>query len=214
MRSINLLILLLLSVSTPASARSSEQFPGNATGPLVSAPANNSMAGKNMNGTSQHNKTNALNLHGPGNSTAGTPSAKTNSTRPYSQEAGISGPAFISLEDLSALRSQLDVLDVQVKIAERQKRLHELTLFALQPPRSEISKNKTPAVQKKHQPSWPKIVSIQGVDGRLSATLSSSEGIQTVTEGSNAGPGKVVSITSSKVLIHAKGRDIALKFKE
>ncbi|ACS79760.1 type IV pilus biogenesis protein PilP [Maridesulfovibrio salexigens] len=124
-------------------------------------------------------------------------------------------PAFarpaVSLGDANYLRSLIAYKKLQVALAKENKKLLELTVPVPTP--TEPSNSKSTA-KKKRRPTWPKVVSIQGVDGRLSATLSSSAGIETVRVGNNAGPGKVVSITPNKVLVRSGGKNIALKFKE
>lgn len=117
----------------------------------------------------------------------------------------------VSLGDANYLRSLIAYKKLQVALAKENKKLLELTIPVPTPTEPASSKSTT---KKKHRPTWPKVVSIQGVDGRLSATLSSSAGIETVRVGNNAGPGKVVSITPNKVLVRVNGKNIALKFKE
>ncbi|WP_031480030.1 hypothetical protein [Maridesulfovibrio frigidus] len=115
------------------------------------------------------------------------------------------------LSYFTSLRSDLELLKLQVSIAEQNQKL-----IKLHTPDPAVIKaiQQKPAKKKQYRPVWPKIVSIQGVDGRLSATLSSSAGVQTVKTGSNAGPGKVASITPSTVLIRFNGKNVPLKFKE
>ena len=117
----------------------------------------------------------------------------------------------VSLGDANYLRSLIAYKKLQVALAKENKKLLELTMPVPAPTKASSAKS---TAQKKHRPTWPKVVSIQGVDGRLSATLSSSAGIETVRIGNNAGPGKVVSITPNKVLVRSGGKNIALKFKE
>jgi len=115
------------------------------------------------------------------------------------------------LRYFTSLRSELEMKKLEVAIAEQNKKLIELHT-----PNPAVVKaiQQKPAGKRHYRPVWPKIVSIQGVDGRLSATLSSSDGVQTVKAGSNAGPGKVVSITPTNVLIRFNGKNVPLKFKE
>ncbi|TIH11256.1 hypothetical protein D0S45_20215 [Marinifilum sp. JC120] len=124
-------------------------------------------------------------------------------------------PAFarpaISISDVNYMRSLIEYRKLQVKLAKEEKDLLELTVPDPVPTKSPNSKS---TAKKKSRSAWPKVVSIQGVDGRLSATLSSSAGIETVRVGNNAGPGKVVSITPNKVLVRSGGKNVALKFKE
>jgi type IV pilus biogenesis protein PilP len=115
------------------------------------------------------------------------------------------------LSYFTSLRSELELKKLEVAIAEQNQKLTKL--YTPDPAVIKAVQQK-PAKKKHYRPVWPKIVSIQGVDGRLSATLSSSSGVQTVKIGSNAGPGKVASITPSTVLIRFNGKNVPLKFKE
>ncbi|WP_415713359.1 hypothetical protein [Maridesulfovibrio sp.] len=117
----------------------------------------------------------------------------------------------VSIGDVNYMRSLIEYRKLQVKLAKEEKELLELSI---PDPALPTPKKQKETLKKKKGPAWPKVVSIQGVDGRLSATLSSSAGIETVRVGSNAGPGKVISITPNKVLVRSGGKNIALKFKE
>ena len=80
-------------------------------------------------------------------------------------------PAFarpaVSLGDANYLRSLIAYKKLQVALAKENKKLLELTVPVPTPTEPASSKSTT---KKKHRPTWPKVVSIQGVDGRLSAT--------------------------------------------
>ncbi|NDV28946.1 type IV pilus biogenesis protein PilP [Desulfovibrio sp. JC010] len=219
MRLINLVLIMLL-LATAVYAQESADMASFAD-PLVSAPANSSMPvgnGTAFNATAagHDNGTNATipTFYEATNSTSnGTTTQPNSAEKQTSARPKISGPAFVSLEGLSALHSQLDVLNVQVKIAEKQKKLRELTMpiIPVLPPASAAPKT---AVKKTSRPVWPKIVSIQGVDGRLSATLVSRDGVQTVSEGASVGIGRVDVITPQSVLVRHNGKNIPLKFVE
>lgn len=88
----------------------------------------------------------------------------------------------VSLGDANYLRSLIAYKKLQVALAKENQKLLELTVPVPAPTKASSSKSTT---KKKHRPTWPKVVSIQGVDGRLSATLSSSAGIETVRVGNN-----------------------------
>ena len=113
------------------------------------------------------------------------------SAPPVASESVLSGPSFISLSSLTALRSQLDALDVQVKIADKQKRLHELSMAMYPVP---AITQKTVKQKKRKAFVYPRI--------------------QTVQAGSSAGHGRVTSITPSTVLVRYNGKNVSLKFKE
>ncbi|NDV24848.1 type IV pilus biogenesis protein PilP [Desulfovibrio sp. JC022] len=219
MRLINLVLILLLLATAVYAQESADTEPLPEL--LVSEPVNGSMPvgnGTTFNATAAGHS-NATNATIP--AFYETTNSTSNATvKPYvskknqvTVKSKISGPAFVSLEGLSALHSQLDVLNVQVNIAERQKKLRELTMpvIPVLPPASTKPKA---AAKKKSRPVWPKVISIQGVDGRLSATLVSRDGVQTVTEGEKVGTGRVDSITSKSVVVRYNGKNIPLKFKE
>lgn len=219
MRLINLVLIVLLLATAVYAQEPVGTDPLSEL--LVSEPVNGSMpVGNNtpFNATAARhsNATNATILafyktnNSTSNATTTQPASKKNQT---SARPKISGPSFVSLEGLSALHSQLDVLNMQVKIAEKQKKLRELTkpIIPVLPPASAKPKA---AVKKKSRPVWPKVISIQGVDGRLSATLVSRDGVQTVTEGATVGAGRVNSITSQSVVVRHNGKKIPLKFME
>ncbi|WP_419783927.1 hypothetical protein [Maridesulfovibrio sp.] len=141
------------------------------------------------------------------NATAGT--EKTVAQQPANIATTIAAPA-VTISDVNYIRNLIEYKKLQVALAKQNKELIELTtpvLPAVMPKTKASSKRRC-------NPAWPKVVSIQGVDGRLSATLSSSAGLETVQVGDKAGPGKIVSITPRKVLARANGKNIALKFKE
>ncbi len=135
----------------------------------------------------------------------------TNKPIKESNKSELSETNITPLSYFTSLRSDLELLKLQVSIAEQNQKL-----IKLHTPDPAVIKaiQQKPAKKKQYRPVWPKIVSIQGVDGRLSATISSSAGVQTVKTGSNAGPGKVASITPSTVLIRFNGKNVPLKFKE
>ncbi|CCO24024.1 type IV pilus biogenesis protein PilP [Maridesulfovibrio hydrothermalis] len=126
---------------------------------------------------------------------------------------GPSGVQTVPLSYLTSMRALIEARKLEVALAKEDKKLREL--FAPDPALIKASqKEKKQSKKRKSRPVWPRIISIQGVDGRLSATLLSSAGVETVERGDKAGPGKVVSITPSKVLVRFNGRNIPLKFKE
>ncbi|WP_031485708.1 hypothetical protein [Maridesulfovibrio frigidus] len=146
-----------------------------------------------------------------GNLTSNSTENLTNKPIKESNKTELSETNITPLSYFTSLRSDLELLKLQVSIAEQNQKL-----IKLHTPDPAVIKaiQQKPAKKKQYRPVWPKIVSIQGVDGRLSATLSSSAGVQTVKPGSNAGPGKVASITPSTVLIRFNGKNVPLKFKE
>ncbi|SDK77695.1 type IV pilus biogenesis protein PilP [Maridesulfovibrio ferrireducens] len=181
------------SSSTDAASTSFFEALSNGT-TEISAQTEESRVDLNMNNPIG-NSTN----HSIGNSTNENKKNKSSETR------------ITPLSYFTSLRSHLELKKLEVAIAEQEQKL-----IKLHTPDPAVIKaiQQTPARKKQYRPVWPKIISIQGVDGRLSATLSSSAGVQTVKTGSNAGPGKVASITPSTVLIRFNGKNVPLKFKE
>lgn len=209
---------LLIDVDT-GNATSSTNATGNiALGNATNATANLSAANgtaitafmTDSNSTAEAGKQENFK---PANNATASPQQETRpdpTVQTGPQDAVLARPA-VSISDMNNMRSLIEYRKLQVKLAKEEKELLELTVPIPAPAKTSSIKTTS---KKKSRPTWPKVVSIQGVDGRLSATLSSPAGIETVRVGNNAGPGKVVSITPKKVLVRANGRNIALKFKE
>ncbi|NDV26917.1 hypothetical protein [Desulfovibrio sp. JC010] len=195
----------------------------NATAPIAQANATNTTANSNVaNGTSitafmtdsnSTDKDQKPEAPASAENATATPAQTTapEATEQVAQHSSTFARPAVSLGDANHLRNLIEYRNLQVKLAKKEKELLELSIPdpALITPKKQEAKPK-----KKRCPAWPKVVSIQGVDGRLSATLSSSAGIETVRVGNTAGPGKVVSITPNKVLVRTNGKNVALKFKE
>ncbi len=201
---------LLIKVATTTNSTQKFSVAGstNATNGTADSNATNSgaiaafMANSNSTEKDQEKKSAATT-----NATAGT--EKTVAQQPANIATTIAAPA-VTISDVNYMRNLIEYKKLQVALAKQNKELIELTtpvLPAVMPKTKASSKRKC-------RPTWPKVVSIQGVDGRLSATLSSSAGLETVQVGDKAGPGKIVSITPRKVLARANGKNVALKFKE
>lgn len=124
------------------------------------------------------------------------------------------------LGDLARMRGQKHLLEQQVKIAELEQKLKEarnpvapvavvpapeIVLPPLEPPKTEV-KNKAS--------SGPVVLSVQGVAGKLSATIRTSTGdVVTVEHGRRFGGG-VLSVTRDSVLIRTGASTRAVPFKE
>ncbi|WP_320005650.1 hypothetical protein [Maridesulfovibrio sp.] len=198
-------LLIEMAAQTNSTQKFSVAGSTNATNGTADSNATNSgaiaafMANSNSTEKSQEQEP----TESTANATAGT--EKTVAQQP----ANITRPA-VTISDVNYIRNLIEYKKLEVALAKQNKELIELTtpvLPAVMPKTKASSKRRC-------NPAWPKVVSIQGVDGRLSATLSSSAGLETVHVGDKAGPGKIVSITPRKVLARANGRNIALKFKE
>jgi len=197
---------LLIEVAAPTNSTQKFSVAGstNATNGTADSNATNSTTiTAFMNNSNSAEKDQEQKSAATANATAGT--EKTVAQQP----ANITRPA-VTISDVNYMRNLIEYKKLQVALAKQNKELIELTtpvLPAVMPKTKASSKRRC-------NPAWPKVVSIQGVDGRLSATLSSSAGLETVQVGDKAGPGKIVSITPRKVLARANGKNIALKFKE
>jgi|GEM_PF-4542124 hypothetical protein len=215
---------LLIDVDTGnATSSANSTSPVNATGAMTQTNATNAttnsnvanatamtafMTDSNSTAESQEQETSA-----PAENATAKPKQLTES-EPMGKVAqpvpSLARPA-VSIGDVNYMRSLIEFKKLEVALAKENKKLLELTVPVPVPSKASNAKS---TAKKKRRQAWPKVVSIQGVDGRLSATLSSSAGIETVRVGNNAGLGKVVSITPNKVLVRSGGKNIALKFKE
>lgn len=205
--------LITMSNATNATSRSfSENATAFSNSPNAVNAAGITAFAKESNSTSPAEKsTEAKATVSNQNGTGSVPQADKNKDQEAIRPLPTVSNSAVSISDLNYLRSLIEARKLQVSLAKEENKLRELHT-----PDPALTKAllKKPAQKEKCRPAWPQVVSIQGVDGRLSATLSSPAGFETVRIGNSAGPGKVVSITPSKVLVRFKGRNIPLKFKE
>jgi hypothetical protein len=118
------------------------------------------------------------------------------------------------LQIMSDLRTSLEIRKLQVALSTQDKLLRE----ALMPTTTKllnISKKSKPVnSQKTRKAPHPKVVAVQGVGGKLSAVLSTGNGILTVYEGDKVGTGTVVSIAPDRVMVRYGKAKTFLNFAE
>lgn len=122
-----------------------------------------------------------------------------------------------TLGDLSRYRGQKLLLEQQVRIAELEQRLKELStpkraeivLPDLLPPRS-AAPAPAPAETPKR---GPVVVSVQGVGGALSATIRTSDGGRVTVRHGGSFQGGVLSVTRRGVSVRKNGKVSAIPFE-
>lgn len=129
-----------------------------------------------------------------------------------------------TLGDLARMRGRQHVLAQEVRIAELERRLKEAqqpvvaTAIPLQPetialPPLKPMKKTEAKEDKPKRPSAPKVVSVQGMDGNLSATIRTTDGnLVTVKNGARFGGGILV-VTRKRVSVRNGGKMRALSFE-
>ncbi len=146
-------------------------------------------------------------------------SAEQDKVKPGEQVRAALNNSETRLGDLARMRGQKHLLEQQVKIAELEQKLKEarsavapapgIVLPPLEPPVGKTQETK-PLVK----PSGPVVLSVQGVAGRLSATIRTSSGeVVTVEHGRRFGGG-VLSVTRDSVLIRTGSSTRVVPFKE
>lgn len=124
-------------------------------------------------------------------------------------------PLAGNLDRMTALRADLEEVRLQVAIEqERQKLLPKLPAPVAQPQ----AQLKLPSPQKpepiKREPTSPVVVSIQGVDGRSSATIRAVNGkLVTVRSGDRFGGGVIASVGRGGVVIRHGKTSTVLSFE-
>ncbi|WP_165067873.1 type IV pilus biogenesis protein PilP [Desulfovibrio sp. ZJ200] len=146
-------------------------------------------------------------------------SAEQDKAKPGEQVRAALNNSETRLGDLARMRGQKHLLEQQVKIAELEQKLKEarsavapapgIVLPPLEPP-----VGKTQETKPLLKPSGPVVLSVQGVAGRLSATIRTSSGeVVTVAHGRRFGGG-VLSVTRDSVLIRTGSSTRVVPFKE
>lgn len=118
------------------------------------------------------------------------------------------------LSALDLLKSDLELLNVKVEIAQKQKRLKELNHF-LKPAAAPKIYRFPRAKTKKATP--PVVLSVQGIGDQLTATLqfqSNGKPVRTVSTGDSVATGTVSTIAHNRVTLTTKNGVITLPFKE
>lgn len=123
------------------------------------------------------------------------------------------------LGDLARMRGQKHLLEQQVKIAELEQKLKEarnpVPVPVVAPAPELVLPPLEPPAEKTPKPSsGPVVLSVQGVAGRLSATIRTAGGeVATVEHGRRFGGG-VLSVTRDSVLIRTGSSTRVLPFQE
>lgn len=120
------------------------------------------------------------------------------------------------LGDLARMRGQKHLLEQQVKIAELEQKLKE-TLNAIAPTPEIVLPPLEPPAEKPQETkpaAGPVVLSVQGVGGKLSATIRTSSGeVVTVEHGGRFGGG-VLHVTRDRVWIRTDTSTRVVPFKE
>jgi type IV pilus biogenesis protein PilP len=151
------------------------------------------------------------------------PQSKTEELKPVASvvpNAGVSA----TVGQLTALYSAADLKRAEVILLELDKKIRELetstdpapvivaspgagpSLFPVEPSKSGEVPGQSSA--------YPKIVAIEGIDGRLQATLSSNSGIQKVHIGDDIDQGRIETITASAVVLRTNSGAKTLLFED
>lgn len=152
--------------------------------------------------------------------------AKPKDTAATPREAAGKGPMVhqaqnspSTLGELSRYRGQKIILEQQVRIAELEQRLKDISQGAkkpeiilpdLMPPKSKEKPVAAPVAAPKREPV---VVSVQGVAGKLTATIRTSEGrIVTVKNGGAFGGG-ILQVTRKGVSVRRNGKLSSIPFE-
>lgn len=152
---------------------------------------------------------------------------------PKEEEKGVIVPVpplTPSLGRLTVLRGQLEEKKMLVAIAEQDARLRQVTMPS-PPPASvvqavpqipldmlldsqKVKLGKSPTPSPVPVKSTKGVVSIQGVNGVLSATIATGRGTVTVKQGDAFGGGRVESITYNQVMVRSGKKTAPIPFVE
>ena len=121
-----------------------------------------------------------------------------------------------TLEEFTLLRTELERVRLLVAIKEEGRRLKELSLPVLPGvPGQSGTAGVAPVARKPRPKPRPKVISIQGVEGDLCATVHQpGVGVVDVRAGDRLGGGKVESITLNRVVVRYGAKKRTLGFKE
>lgn len=145
-------------------------------------------------------------------------SAKAQAQRPASPVRQVYNSAS-TLGDLSRYRGQKILLEQQVRIAELEQRLKEISqpksqiiLPDLTPPKSP-KKEDTPLPALTAPKRGPVVVSVQGIGKELSATLRNSEGKLVTIKNGAAYAGGMLQVTLKSVAVRRAGKVSPIPFE-
>lgn len=124
-----------------------------------------------------------------------------------------------TLGELSRYRGQKIILEQQVRIAELEQRLKDISQGAkkpeiilpdLIPPKSKEMPVAAPVAAPKREPV---VVSVQGVAGKLTATIRTSEGRTVTVKNGGAFGGGILQVTRKGVSVRRNGKLSSIPFE-
>lgn len=124
-----------------------------------------------------------------------------------------------TLGELSRYRGQKIILEQQVRIAELEQRLKDLSqgtkkpeiiLPDLVPPKSKEKPVAAPVAAPRREPV---VVSVQGVAGKLTATIRTSEGRTVTVKNGSAFGGGILQVTRQGVSVRRNGKLSSIPFE-
>ena len=124
-----------------------------------------------------------------------------------------------NLGKISELRNTLEEETLEVQIEEKRARKRELTRSGSVPAPTLSLPSLTPPASPSPAPAVPRaasslmVISVQGVGGRLSATVRTGSGQVVVHKGSRLGEAVVTDISRQAVTIRRGGKTSALPFE-
>lgn len=159
--------------------------------------------------------------------------ASSTAASPPAPEAGLVipiTPPAPSLGNLTFLRGQLEETKLKVAIAEQGARLRQITMPSPPPTpvqvvpqipldmlldSQKVKSGKSSTIASPTPVKHSKgVVSIQGVNGVLSATIATGKGSVTVKQGDSFGGGKIESITYNQVMVRSGKKTAPIPFVE
>ncbi|SIN93695.1 hypothetical protein [Halodesulfovibrio marinisediminis] len=119
------------------------------------------------------------------------------------------------LSALDFLKSKLEILNVKVEIAQKEKRLKDLNQEIRPVVTPKVYHLPRPKTKKRSTP--PVVLSVQGIEDQLTATLqfqSTGKPVRTVSAGDRLSSGTISSIAYNRVTVKTTNGVITLPFKE
>lgn len=119
------------------------------------------------------------------------------------------------LSALDFLKSKLEILNVKVEIAQKEKRLKDLNQQIRPVVVPKVYRLPQPRAKKRSAP--PVVLSVQGIEDQLTATLqfqSTGKPVRTVSAGDKLSSGTISSIAHNRVTVKTHNGVITLPFKE
>jgi type IV pilus biogenesis protein PilP len=138
-----------------------------------------------------------------------------------------------TVRDITALSSTLELRKVQVQLVELEKKIADARAAAAPKPEapvivsmpqsaSPVPAGRGPSAAASAQAAaaagvsekLPRVISIEGMDGRLQAALSTSDGIRRVKVGDTVSQGRIERIDVGAVVLSTDGESKTLSFME